>query len=113
MVRKESFLFVIDVNAHHEERLESSPINLNDRAARDFASSSGCEQMITEPTDIEGSVLDFVLTDVPDVVGVRVDSPVGTSNHRTVFIDVLEQHIPHLVCRQEVYLKNSVSWLEM
>ena len=36
---------------------------------------------------------------------------VGTSDHSVIFIDVvLAQHIPHLVCRQEVYLKNSVYW---
>ena len=77
--------------------------------ARDFASSSGCEQMVTEPTHIDGGVLDLVLTDVPDVVGAQVIMPVGTSDHRIVFIDVvLEQPISCLVYRQEVYLKNSV-----
>ena len=82
-----------------------------DISARDFASSSGCEQMITEPTHIDGGVLDLVLTDVPDVVVVRVGSPVGILDHSAVFIDVvLEQPIPHLVCRHEVYLKNSVDW---
>ena len=37
--------------------------------------------------------------------------PIGTSNHSATFIDfVLEQPFPHLVCRQEVYLKSSVNW---
>ena len=50
-------------------------------------------------------MLDLGLT---DVVGVQVDSPVGTSDHNNVFIYVmLEQPIPHLVCRQEVDFKNS------
>ena len=31
------------------------------------ALSSGCEQMVMEPTNIDGGVLDFVLTDVSDV----------------------------------------------
>ena len=106
--RKTSFLFVGDVSAHDEEWLGFSTINLHGRAARDFVSSSGCEQMVSEPTHIEGRV-----TDISDIVGVRVGSPVGTSDHSAVFIDiVLKQPIPHLVCRQEVYLKNPVGWLE-
>ena len=53
----------------------------------------------------------MVLTDVHDLVEVRVGSPVGTSDHSAIFMDVvLEQSIPHLVCRQIVYLKNSVDW---
>ena len=50
----------------------------------------------------------MVLTDVSDVLGVRVDSPVGTSAYSAIFMGiVLEQPIPHLVRRQEGYLKNS------
>ena len=37
-------------------------------------------------------------------------SPVGNSDHSAIFVDVIEQPISHLVCRQEVYLKNSVKW---
>ena len=52
-----------------------------------------------------------MLTDVPDVVRLQVDSPVGTLDHSAIFIDVvLEQPIHHSVYRQEVYLKNSVDW---
>ena len=47
------------------------------RAALDFALLAGCEQIVTEPTHIGGE-LDFVLTDVSDVAGVQVGSPVGT-----------------------------------
>ena len=41
--RKASFAFVAHVNSHHEVWLGSSKTNLHGRAARDFASSSGCE----------------------------------------------------------------------
>ena len=52
--------------------------------------------MVTEPTHIYGRVFDLALTDVRDVVEVRVDSPVVTSDHSTVFMDVvLEQTIHH------------------
>ena len=67
--------------------------------------------MVAEPIHINGGVLDLVLTDVPKVVRGRVGSQVGISDHSAIFIDVvLEQPIPHLVCRQAVYLKNSVNW---
>ena len=62
-------LFIGDVNAHHEECIGSSMTNLHGRAARDSASSSGCEQLITEPTHTDIGVLNLVLTDVPDIVG--------------------------------------------
>ena len=94
---------------HTVEWLGSSMTNLPGKAARDFASSSCCEHIVTKPSHIDEGVLDLVLTDSPDIVGVRVDSIVGTSDHSAVLIDVvLEQHICHLVCRQEVYLKNKV-----
>ena len=71
---------------------------------------SGCEQMVTELTHIDGEVFDLGLTVVSDLVEVRIRSPLGMiSNHSAVFIDVvLNQLIPHLVCRQEVYLNNLV-----
>ena len=66
--------------------------------------------MVTEPTQIDGGVLDLVLADVSDV-GVRVGSPVGAQDHSTAFVNVvLEQPIPRVVSRQVVYLRNSVEW---
>ena len=64
-------MFVGDMNAHHEKWLGSSMITV-----LDFA-SSGCEQMVTVPTFIDGRVLDLVLTDAYDLVGIRVDSQFG------------------------------------
>ena len=99
--RKAAFLFIGNVNVHHEEWLGFSTTNLQGRTAHDFASSSGCEQMVTEPTHIDEGVLDLGLTDVPVVVAVGVESPVGTSDRSPVFIVfidvVLEQPIPHQV----------------
>ena len=54
--------------------------------------------MSRKPTHIDCSMLDLVLTNVPDFVGVRIGSPVETSDYSAVFIDVLlEQPIPQLV----------------
>ena len=47
-------------------------MNLLGSAARDFVSSSGLEQTVTKPTHIDGGMLDLVMTDVPNVVRVRV-----------------------------------------
>ena len=47
--RKASFLFVGDLNAHHEEWLGSSMATVLDRAVLDFASPSVCEQVVTLP----------------------------------------------------------------
>ena len=55
------------MNAHHEEWLGSSTTVLHDTAVLDFASSLGCEQLVTKPTHIDRGVLDLVLTDVPDI----------------------------------------------
>ena len=62
-----------------------------------------------ELSHIDGWVPDLVLTDAHDLAGVWVGSPIVTLNHSSFFIDiVLEQPKLHLVCRQKVYLKNSV-----
>ena len=46
---------------------------------------------------------------VHDLVEVWVGSQVETSIYSAIFLDVaLGQRIPHVVCRQQVYLKNSV-----
>ena len=58
--------------------------NLHSRAARNFASSSGCKQIVTAPTHIGEGVADSVLTDIHYVVGFRVGSPVGTSDHSAI-----------------------------
>ena len=44
------------MNAHHEQWLESSMMMEHREAALDFASSSGCKQMVMKPhTSTEGS----------------------------------------------------------
>ena len=64
--------------------------------------------MVTKSTQVDGGGLDLVLTDVSDLVGSRIGSPVGTSDHSVIFIGIVqEQPIHHLVCRHEVYLNNS------
>ena len=76
------------------------------------------KKTVTESTHIDERVLDLVLTDIADVVGIRVGSPIGTSVHSSVFTDVvLEQPVLHLVCKQAAYIPRKTlwtgSWLEM
>ena len=59
-------------------------MDLHGSAERGFASSSGWEQMVTETTHIDGRMLDLVLTDVPDVIGVRVGSSIGSTDHSAI-----------------------------
>ena len=42
--------------------------------------------MAMEPTHIDGVVHDLILTYLPELAGVRVGSPVGTSDNSAVFI---------------------------
>ena len=74
-------------DSHLGEWFRSSVSTLHSRAARDFESSSSCEQIVTENAQIDGRVLDLVLTDFPGSVVVRVDSQIGTLEHSAVFID--------------------------
>ena len=47
VIGKVSFMLVGNVNAHPEECFGSYTTNQHGRAVRAFATSSGCEQMIT------------------------------------------------------------------
>ena len=71
-------LFVDNVNAPHEEWLGSSTTTLQGRAACDFASSSGCEQMVTDPTYINGGFLDLMLTSNQVTIILQINVPVQT-----------------------------------
>ena len=87
-------LLVGDVNDPHEEWLGSSTTTVHGRNALDFVSSADCEQLVTEPTHINGGVPDLVLSNVHDLVEVQVNLPVGISDHSAIFKDaVLEQPI--------------------
>ena len=42
--------------------------------------------MVAEPRNIEREVHDLMLTDIPDVVGIRVGSPVRTTDYSVIFL---------------------------
>ena len=49
-----SFLFVGDLNGHHQEWLGSTTTNRHGVAAVDFATVSGCDQLVVGPTHARG-----------------------------------------------------------
>ena len=72
-----SFLFVGDLNGHHQEWLGSTTTNRHGVAAFNFATVSGCDQLVIGPTHALGGTLDLLTTDVLDLVRVAVVSPIG------------------------------------
>ena len=72
-----SFLFVGDLNCHHQEWMGSTTTNRHGVAAFDFATVSGGVQLVVGPTHARGGILDLLMTDVPDLVRVAVDPYCG------------------------------------
>ena len=72
-----SFLIVGDLNGHHQEWLGSTTMNRHGEAAFDFATASGCDQLVVGPTHARGGTFDLLITDVPDLVRVVVVAPIG------------------------------------
>ena len=50
----------------------STTTNRHGVAAFDFATVSGCDQLVVGPTHARGGPLDLLMTDVPDLVRVAV-----------------------------------------
>ena len=65
---RESFVFVGDLNGHHQEWLGSTTTNRHGVAAFEFATVSGCDQLVICPTHARGGTLDLLMTDVPDLL---------------------------------------------
>ena len=76
-----SFLFVGDLNGNHQEWLGSITTNCHGVAVFDFATVSGCDQLVVGPTHARGGTLDLLMTDVPDLVLVSVVAPIGNSDN--------------------------------
>ena len=49
-----SFLFVGDLNGHHQEKLGSTTTNCHGVAALDFSTVSGYDQLVIGPTHARG-----------------------------------------------------------
>ena len=68
-------------------------------AALDFATVSGCDQLVIGPTHACGGTLDLLMTDVTDLVRVAVVAPIGRSDHSSLSIAIsMAQAFPNLTC---------------
>ena len=79
-----SFLFVGHFNGHHQYLLGSATTNCHGVVAFDFATVSGCDQLVVGSTHARGGTLDLLMTDVPYLVWVSVVAPRGNSDHSSL-----------------------------
>ena len=106
-----SFLFMGDLNGHHQEWLGSRTTNCHGVAAFDFAAVSGCDQLVVGPTHAGGGTLVLLMTDVPDLVRVSVVAPICNSDHSSLSAVIsMAQIVPNLCVSRKVFLKHQVNW---
>ena len=68
-------------------------------AAFDFATVSGCDQLVVGPTHACGGILDLLMTDVPDLIQVAVVAPNGNSDHSSLSaVFSTAQAVPNGTC---------------
>ena len=80
-------------------------------AALDFATVSGCDQLVVSPTHAHGGTLDLLMTDVPDLVRVAVVAPIGNSDHSSLAAVIsMAQAVPNICVSRKVFLKHQVNW---
>ena len=105
---RDSFLFVGDLNGHHQEWLGSATTNRHGVAAFDFATVSGGDQLVVGPIHARGGTLDLLMIDVPDLVRVSVVAPIGTSDQSSLSAVIsMAQAVPNLCVSRKVFLKTS------
>ena len=107
-----SFLFVGDLSGHHQEWLGSTTTNRHGVAAFDFATVSGCGQLVVGPTHARGGTLYLLMTDVPDLVLVAVVAKIGNSDLSSLSAIIsMAQVVPNLCgVSRNVFLKHQVNW---
>ena len=106
-----SFLFVGDLNGNHQEWLGSTTTNRHGVVAFDFATVSGCDQLVVGPTHAHGGTLDLLMTDVPDLIRVAVVAPIDNSDHSSPSAVIsMAQAVPNLYVSRKVFLKHQVNW---
>ena len=106
-----SFLFVGDLNGHHQEWLGSMTTNCHGVAAFDFATVCGCVKMVVGLTRACGGTLDLLMSDVPDFVWVAVVAPIGNSDHSSLSAVIsMAQAVPNLCVSRKVFQKHQVNW---
>ena len=94
-------------NGHHQEWLSSATTNGHGVAAFDFATASGCDQLVVGPTHARGGTLDLLKTDVPNLVRVAVVASISNSDHSSLSAAIsMAQAVPYLNVSKKVLLKH-------
>ena len=89
----------------------STTTNRHGVVAFDFATISGCDQLVVGSTHARGVTLDLLMTDVPDLVPVAVVAPIGNSDHSSLSAVIsMAQAVPNLCVSWKVSLKHQVNW---
>ena len=88
----------------------SASTNRHDVAAFDFATVSGCDQLVVGQTHARGGTLDLLMTDVPELIWVSVVAPIGNSDHYSLSAVIsMAQAVPNLCVSRKVLLKHQVN----
>ena len=106
-----SILCVGYLNGDLQEWLGSTTTNRHGVAAFDFATVSGCHQLVVGPTHARGGTLDLLMTDVLDIVLVAVVATIGNLDHSSLSAVISKaQAVPNLCVSRKVFLKHQVNW---
>ena len=98
-------MVVGDLNDHHQDWLGSTTTNCHGVAAFDFATVSGCDQLVVGQTHVRGGTFDLLrlMTDVPDLVRVDVVASIGNSDYSSLSAAIsMAQAVPN-VCGSETH----------
>ena len=80
-------------------------------AANDFATVSGCDQLLVGTTYARGGTLDPPMTDVPHLARVAVVAPIYDSDHSSLSAVIsMARGIPNLCVSRKVFLEHQVNW---
>ena len=105
-----SFLFVGDLNGHHQEWVGSTTTNRQRVATFYFATVAGCDRLVVGPTHARGGTLDLLMTDVPNLVWVSVVAPIANSDHPSLSAVIsMANAVPTCVLVGK-YLKHHGNW---
>ena len=67
-------------------------------AAFDFATVSGCDQLVVGPTHACVGTLDLLMSDIPDLVRVALVAPIGNSDHSSLSVVILMAQAVQNLC---------------
>ena len=104
----DSFLFVGDLNGHHQDWFSSTTTNRHRVAAFDFTTVSGCDQLVVGPTHARDGTLDLLMSDdgCLDLLRAAVVAPIGNSDHSSLSAVIsMAQVLTNLFVSRKVFQK--------